>query len=227
MADRKQNLKNNLLMLLKKARENKTINIKEINELLSSKFSQEKILQLISKIKSEGITVVEDAKTPKEEKKEKKVEILTIPYEKIDDSEVEKMLSDDIMKIAENMDVDEPIKMYLREIGQIPLLTHEDEIELAQKVLEGDTIAKQKLIESNLRLVVSIAKKHTNRGLKLLDLIQEGNMGLMKAVEKFEYEKGCNLVDKTSYYKSNSRSRQNNKNTCSYDRNNKQDKKRK
>ena len=190
MADRKQNLKNNLLMLLKKASENKTINIKEINELLSSKFSQEKILQLISKIKSEGITVVEDAKTPKEEKKEKKVEILTIPYEKIDDSEVEKMLSDDIMKIAENMDVDEPIKMYLREIGQIPLLTHEDEIELAQKVLEGDTIAKQKLIESNLRLVVSIAKKHTNRGLKLLDLIQEGNMGLMKAVEKFEYEKG-------------------------------------
>ena len=72
MADRKQNLKNNLLMLLKKARENKTINIKEINELLSSKFSQEKILQLISKIKSEGITVVEDAKTPKEEKKREK-----------------------------------------------------------------------------------------------------------------------------------------------------------
>ena len=82
------------------------------------------------------------------------------------------------------------LKMYLREIGQIPLLSYDEEIEYAQRVLKGDEEAKQKLIESNLRLVVSIAKKHTNRGLKMLDLIQEGNMGLMKAVEKFEYEKG-------------------------------------
>ena len=80
--------------------------------------------------------------------------------------------------------------MYLREIGQVPLLTHDEEIEYAKKAYEGDEEASQKLIESNLRLVVSIAKKHTNRGLKLLDLIQEGNIGLMKAVEKFEYTKG-------------------------------------
>lgn len=190
MSEKRENLKSNLLMLLKKAREDKIINAKEIRDLLSNKFSKQKISQLISKIKSEGITVIDDTQLPVEKKIVKPAEIVTIPYEKIDDTEIEKMLSDDIMKIAENMDVDEPIKMYLREIGQIPLLTHEEEIELAQKVLEGDTVAKQKLIESNLRLVVSIAKKHTNRGLKLLDLIQEGNMGLMKAVEKFEYEKG-------------------------------------
>ena len=108
----------------------------------------------------------------------------------IDESEVDKLLQTDLLKMAESMDVDEPIKMYLREIGQIPLLSYDEEIEYAQRVLKGDEEAKQKLIESNLRLVVSIAKKHTNRGLKMLDLIQEGNMGLMKAVEKFEYEKG-------------------------------------
>ena len=83
--------------------------------------------------------------------------------------------------------------MYLREIGQVPLLTHDEEIEYAKKAYEGDEEASQKLIESNLRLVVSIAKKHTNRGLKLLDLIQEGNIGLMKAVEKFEYTKDINF----------------------------------
>mgnify|MGYP000802893070 FL=1 len=80
--------------------------------------------------------------------------------------------------------------MYLREIGQIPLLSHDEELEYAKRALEGDEWASQQLIEANLRLVVSIAKKHTNRGLKLLDLIQEGNIGLMKAVEKFEYTKG-------------------------------------
>ena len=80
--------------------------------------------------------------------------------------------------------------MYLREIGKIPLLTFEEELELAQKILEGDEDAKQKLAESNLRLVVSIAKKYVGRGMLFLDLIQEGNMGLIKAVEKFDYTKG-------------------------------------
>ena len=80
--------------------------------------------------------------------------------------------------------------MYLREIGRIPLLTYEEELELAQKILEGDEEAKQKLAESNLRLVVSIAKKYVGRGMLFLDLIQEGNKGLMKAVEKFDYTKG-------------------------------------
>ena len=90
----------------------------------------------------------------------------------------------------EGVSVDDPVRMYLREIGKIPLLTYEEEAELAQKIVEGDEEAKQKLAESNLRLVVSIAKKYVGRGMLFLDLIQEGNMGLIKAVEKFDYNKG-------------------------------------
>ena len=92
--------------------------------------------------------------------------------------------------IDEGINVDDPVRMYLREIGKIPLLTYEEELDLAKKVLEGDEEAKQKLAESNLRLVVSIAKKYVGRGMLFLDLIQEGNMGLIKAVEKFDYTKG-------------------------------------
>lgn len=102
----------------------------------------------------------------------------------------EDLISEDLFNITGDMKVDEPIKMYLREIGQIPLLNHEDELKFAKLAYEKDRFAIDQLVESNLRLVVSIAKKHTNRGLKLLDLIQEGNIGLMKAVEKFEYTKG-------------------------------------
>ncbi len=90
----------------------------------------------------------------------------------------------------EGMNIDDPVRMYLREIGKIPLLTYDEELELAKKVLEGDEEAKKKLSESNLRLVVSIAKKYVGRGMLFLDLIQEGNMGLIKAVEKFDYTKG-------------------------------------
>ena len=90
----------------------------------------------------------------------------------------------------EGVSVDDPVRMYLREIGKIPLLSYEEEAELAQRILKGDEEAKQKLAESNLRLVVSIAKKYVGRGMLFLDLIQEGNMGLIKAVEKFDYNKG-------------------------------------
>ena len=90
----------------------------------------------------------------------------------------------------EGVNVDDPVRMYLREIGKIPLLSFDEEIELAQKILDGDEDAKKKLAESNLRLVVSIAKKYVGRGMLFLDLIQEGNMGLIKAVEKFDYTKG-------------------------------------
>ena len=90
----------------------------------------------------------------------------------------------------DGINIDDPVRMYLREIGKIQLLSFEEELELAQKILDGDEEAKKKLSESNLRLVVSIAKKYVGRGMLFLDLIQEGNMGLIKAVEKFDYTKG-------------------------------------
>ena len=90
----------------------------------------------------------------------------------------------------DNMNLDDPVKLYLREIGRVPLLSTEEEIELAVKISEGDEKAKQRLTEANLRLVVSIAKKYVGRGMYFLDLIQEGNVGLIKAVDKFDYQKG-------------------------------------
>lgn len=103
--------------------------------------------------------------------------------------EVEPVEDLDLMNF-DGVNVDDPVRMYLREIGKIPLLTFEEELDLAKRMLEGDEEAKQKLSESNLRLVVSIAKKYVGRGMLFLDLIQEGNMGLIKAVEKFDYTKG-------------------------------------
>ena len=204
MSDKKQNLKNSLANFIKQAREQKVVSYEEINSVLSIGFSTEKIDQLIKKLTDDGVQIVDTArekedllKVPDSIEAIEKMEISDFEdshdefvESEIDDSEVDKLLQTDLLKMAESMDVDEPIKMYLREIGQIPLLSYEEEIDYAQRVLNGEEEAKQKLIESNLRLVVSIAKKHTNRGLKMLDLIQEGNMGLMKAVEKFEYEKG-------------------------------------
>ena len=105
--------------------------------------------------------------------------------------EVENLKLDEITETSyEGINVDDPVRMYLREIGRIPLLTYEQELDLAKRILEDDEEARQKLAESNLRLVVSIAKKYVGRGMLFLDLIQEGNMGLIKAVEKFDYTKG-------------------------------------
>ncbi len=92
--------------------------------------------------------------------------------------------------VPEGVSIDDPVRMYLKEIGKIPLLTADEEIELAQAIEEGDEEAKRKLAEANLRLVVSIAKRYVGRGMLFLDLIQEGNLGLIKAVEKFDYRKG-------------------------------------
>ena len=105
--------------------------------------------------------------------------------------DVEDIKLEDIdLNNIEGVSIDDPVRMYLREIGKIPLLTYDQELDLAKRILEGDEEAKQKLTESNLRLVVSIAKKYVGRGMLFLDLIQEGNMGLIKAVEKFDYTKG-------------------------------------
>ena len=105
--------------------------------------------------------------------------------------EVEYLKLDEITDTSyEGINVDDPVRMYLREIGRIPLLTFDQELDLAKRILDGDEDAKKQLAESNLRLVVSIAKKYVGRGMLFLDLIQEGNMGLIKAVEKFDYTKG-------------------------------------
>lgn len=113
-------------------------------------------------------------------------EIDSEKYEEIEDEKVEE--SD--LTIPEGISTEDPVRMYLKEIGKVPLLSMEDEIELAKKMAEGDDEARQKLTEANLRLVVSIAKRYLGRGLQFLDLIQEGNMGLIKAVEKFDHTKG-------------------------------------
>ncbi|WP_297406872.1 RNA polymerase sigma factor RpoD [uncultured Cetobacterium sp.] len=209
-----------VLALLRKAMENKRISFEEINRELSSDFPPERIEFLINGMTEQGIKIVsESSMLKKEEKQKKEAKKLITPIKRVnnesddDDDDDEKpkknegdefdfnpedieevseddLSNDDLFSITGDMEVDEPIKMYLREIGQIPLLTHEQELGFAKAALEGDEYSQQQLIEANLRLVVSIAKKHTNRGLKLLDLIQEGNIGLMKAVEKFEYSKG-------------------------------------
>ncbi len=105
----------------------------------------------------------------------------------IDEAERDKELFD---RVLMDVGLDDPVKMYLKDIGRVPLLSADDEIELARRMQEGDEEAKRHLSEANLRLVVSIAKRYVGRGMLFLDLIQEGNMGLMKAVEKFDYQKG-------------------------------------
>ncbi|MCR4402812.1 MAG: RNA polymerase sigma factor RpoD [Firmicutes bacterium] len=94
------------------------------------------------------------------------------------------------LSLPEGISVDDPVRMYLKEIGRVPLLTAEEEVELAKRIENGDEQAKRRLAEANLRLVVSIAKRYVGRGMLFLDLIQEGNLGLLKAVEKFDYRKG-------------------------------------
>lgn len=103
-----------------------------------------------------------------------------------DDEDLEKI----DLSIPEGVSVEDPVRMYLKEIGKVPLLSAEEEIELAQRMEDGDEVAKKRLAEANLRLVVSIAKRYVGRGMLFLDLIQEGNLGLIKAVEKFDYRKG-------------------------------------
>jgi len=105
----------------------------------------------------------------------------------IDDYEKDKELYEQLLK---EISMDDPVKMYLKDIGKVPLLSADDEIELAKQMMDGSEEARRCLSEANLRLVVSIAKRYVGRGMQFLDLIQEGNLGLIKAVEKFDYQKG-------------------------------------
>ena len=113
---------------------------------------------------------------------------LGMDMDEVPDNDEEELV--DPLELAAEYNLDDPVRMYLKEIGQVKLLTAEEEIELAKRVSEGDKKAKDRLTEANLRLVVSIAKKYSGRGLHILDLIQEGNTGLIRAVDKFDYIKG-------------------------------------
>ncbi len=140
-------------------------------------FEPEQLEKLYDTIETQGIEIVED-----------------IGDIKIDDIDLsfDENKGDDSAASAPEPGVinDDPVKVYLKEIGRVPLLTSEEEIELAIRIADGDVKAKQRLSEANLRLVVSIAKRYLGRGMQFLDLIQEGNLGLIKAVEKFDYTKG-------------------------------------
>ena len=126
------------------------------------------------------------------------LDLMEIDDEDVDDPEVDAVIAENPeakeidleATISKNIAVDDPVRMYLKEIGKVPLLTAQEEIDLAKRMEAGDEYAKQKLCEANLRLVVSIAKKYVGRGMLFLDLIQEGNLGLIKAVDKFDWTKG-------------------------------------
>lgn len=113
--------------------------------------------------------------------------------EELELEEEEEKVDLDAINLLEGIGTEDPVRMYLKEIGTVPLLTAEEELRLAKRKSEGDAVAKDRLIEANLRLVVSIAKRYTGRGMSFLDLVQEGNLGLIKGVEKFNYEKGYKL----------------------------------
>ena len=113
--------------------------------------------------------------------------------DKFEDKELDENIDLDAVDLLDGVGTDDPVRMYLKEIGTVPLLSAEEEIELAKRKADGDELAKERLIEANLRLVVSIAKRYTGRGMSFLDLVQEGNLGLIKGVEKFDYTKGYKL----------------------------------
>lgn len=162
-----------------KAGQNTTVTIKELSARIAEPFELEKdeIDDLIQKFEDKGIGVVDEDGNPLLGQVEKEEDA-------VKDAEKEEMIAPPGVKI------NDPVRMYLKEIGRVDLLSAEEEVDLAKRIEEGDDHAKQELAEANLRLVVSIAKRYVGRGMSFLDLIQEGNMGLMKAVEKFDYTKG-------------------------------------
>ena len=162
--------------ILKKAREKGKITYGELASELGD-VNPDQIDKVFDAFEEIGVDVLRD-----DEPDEPDIEDL----EEVEDIRIEDL---ETMNF-DGVNIDDPVRMYLREIGRIPLLSYDEELELSKRMLKGDEEAKQKLAESNLRLVVSIAKKYVGRGMLFLDLIQEGNMGLIKAVEKFDYTKG-------------------------------------
>ena len=153
------------------------ISTKEIFDAMGEVvFEPDQIEKLYDSLEQMNVTIVEDFD-------DIPIEDIKLDSKGDDDDAIEEVSADSIA-------IDDPVKVYLKEIGRVPLLTPDEEIELAIKIKEGDSAAKKRLSEANLRLVVSIAKRYLGRGMQFLDLIQEGNLGLIKAVEKFDYTKG-------------------------------------
>lgn len=158
--------------LLEKGKKKGVLTFKEIADAFAEvEVTQEEVELLYDRIEKEGIELVEDM--------EKELEEIEISKEELHD-----------LSVPEGVNIDDHVKMYLKEIGKVDLLTPEEETDLARRMAQGDETAKQRLAEANLRLVVSIAKRYVGRGMLFLDLIQEGNLGLIKAVDKFDYAKG-------------------------------------
>ena len=175
-----------LTALISKGRRDGVLSSAELLSALEKlDLSVEKIEQIYDTFESIGIQIVSS------EPEGGDLPDLLDDIDDIPDSELdeEEPLVDPV-ELAAEYNLDDPVRMYLKEIGQVPLLSSEEEQELAQRVAQGDQAAKNKLTEANLRLVVSIAKKYSGRGLHILDLIQEGNTGLIRAVDKFDYTKG-------------------------------------
>nr|WP_315103103.1 RNA polymerase sigma factor RpoD [uncultured Catonella sp.] len=181
-------LKCRLKELVKEAKEKKGIlDFEEVKNFFANyDISDDELKKCYKYLEKKGIDVfIIDDINDIEDISEYKILIST------EDNEIEETkIEETDISIPEGIGTEDPVRMYLKEIGKVSLLSMEDEVELAKKMTEGDEEARQKLTESNLRLVVSIAKRYLGRGLQFLDLIQEGNMGLIKAVEKFDYTKG-------------------------------------
>lgn len=162
--------------LINHGKQNGKLTTKEITDVLEElDFDADEINKLYDDFESSNIEIVDDFSADED---------LDSALDFTDSDDFESSLS------SEGIAIDDPVKIYLKEIGRVPLLTAEEEIELAIRMAQGDKYARKRLSEANLRLVVSIAKRYVGRGMQFLDLIQEGNLGLIKAVEKFDYTKG-------------------------------------
>ena len=158
--------------LLEAGKQKGMLTYKEIMDTLSEfELDQEQVEKIYDDIEEMNIDVVEEVEVPADINEE----IAEIS---------------NVLAASEGVNIDDPVRMYLKEIGKVPLLTAQEEVDIAKRMSEGDETAKQQLAEANLRLVVSIAKRYVGRGMLFLDLIQEGNLGLIKAVEKFDHTKG-------------------------------------
>jgi len=184
--------------LIEKGKKQGSLTLQEIVEALSeTELDKDKIESLYETFGNFGIEVIDtkDGKASADfSSKDDELDVGAIDVPKVDEDAEDEVASPEIEKVdlslPKGISIDDPVRMYLKEIGKIPLLKPHEEVEYAKRMNDGDEIAKQRLVEANLRLVVSIAKRYVGRGMLFLDLIQEGNLGLIKAVEKFDYTKG-------------------------------------